>query len=149
MEALAEKLRGKERLSWPEVLQSNLWHCLKAHSRSCLTVLPLFMEQHAWEEGLLNQTGCRISPVKKAAGSGYSSPELSHQPESFILTHKEGLLSKCDLSKPGKKGPCANKTRPKLCNQTSGTFKNISGSLNIPLLLAPFLACFSMRGRTL
>lgn len=142
----------RRRAVWEEKgLQSNLWHYLKAHSRSSLAVLLLRTEQQVWEESLLNQTGCRVNVARKAAAAaaGYSSPDLSRQPENFILIHEKGLLSKCDLSKPGKKGPCANKTRPKLCNQTSSMFKNISGSPYIPLLLAPFPACFSMRGRTL
>lgn len=122
---------------WPQVL---IWrHFVKAHSRSSLAVLFYYMEQQVWEEDLLDKTGCRTSMVNEVAGSGYPSPKLSLQPENFILTHEEGLLSKRALSKPVKKGPCANKTRPKLCNQTSSMFKNISGSLYIPLLLAPFL----------
>lgn len=140
----AKELCWKERLSRPEGL---IWRCcVKSHSRSSLTVLLQYREQQVWEEGLLNKTGCRTSMVRKAAGSGYSSPKLPLQPENFILTHEEGPLSKRALSKPVKKGPCANKTRPKLCNQTSSVFKNISGSLYIPFL-APFR--FSMRGRNL
>lgn len=140
MEALAvgqPELCGKERLAGPQV--PNWRHFVKAHSRSSLAVLLYYLEQQVWEQGLLDKMGCRTSMVNKTAGSGYSSPKLSLQPENFISTHGEGLLSKSALSKPVKKGPCANKTRPKLCNQTSSMFKNITGSLYIPLLLAPFL----------
>lgn len=90
-------LCGKERMSCFEVLQSNPFrHCLKDHSRSSLAVPLLCTEQQVREKGFLNQAGCRMSVVRKAAGSGYLS---AHQPEHFILTHKEGLFSKCDLSK--------------------------------------------------